>query len=345
MAAGVSGNDSQRLQTPGNEEFETLTYPTGAGTSFGSVSVIVPVYNRVRLIEACLQHLQRAARPLADQGVQVEIVVADDASTDGSGQKVLTLAEKADDIVVRLVTLEHRQGPGRARNAALHVAQGELVVFVDSDIVVVPGFLEAHLAAYSEGGPVYTVGTVVAVPDLERALEYPSPTKWDLSNASLHTANASVPRAVLEQVGFFDSGFEGYGWEDLDLGRRLKKAGYKRVMVHEAIGYHVDPPLQTREQFLAQLDKERQRGRYAVHFMEKHPEFSARMTAQDTVLHRGLNWLFRLGGLVHEENVLDWVEWARRRRLTALEKMWIAGVLNQVYLESLGWAKKARSGY
>src|SRR5690606_35202204 len=122
---------------------------------------------------------------------------------------------------------------------AVRGGHGALCVVFVGDFVVVAGVLEDRLAAYCEGGPVYTVGTVVAVPDLERALEYPSPTKWDLSNASLHTANASVPRAVLEQVGFFDSGFEGYGWEDLDLGRRLKKAGYKRVMVHEAIGYHV----------------------------------------------------------------------------------------------------------
>lgn len=321
-----------------------MAYPSSniqPRTIFHSISVIVPVYNRAELIEPCLQHLQRAASPLIDQGIQVEIVVADDASTDGSGARVASLAETLGDAAIRLVSLESRQGPGRARNAALEVAQGALVVFVDSDVIVVPDFLQRHVAAYAQSSEIYTVGTVVSVADLAAALTYPAPTKWDLSSASLHTANASVPREQLEAVGFFDSGFEAYGWEDLDLGRRLKKAGLSRVMVQDAVGYHVDPPLQTLEQFKARLQKERERGRSAVHFMRKHPEFSARMTAQDTALHRGLNWLFRAGGLIREENVLRWVEWARSHRMTALEKMWMAGVLNQVYLESLRDAKRA----
>lgn len=320
-----------------------LSNDTRVNDTFRSMSVIVPVYNRAELVEVCLRHLRQAAQPLIGRGIHVEIIVADDASTDGSGETVAALADKSGDVSIRLVSLPSRVGPGRARNAALDAAHGELIVFVDSDIIVIPGFLEAHLAAYSDVRSMYTVGTVVSVPDVDTALQYPSPTKWDLSNASLHTANASVPRAVLEQVGPFDTGFEGYGWEDLDLGRRLKKAGLKRVMVQEAIGYHVDPPLATRERFLTQLEKERQRGRNAVRFLHKHPEFSARLTAQDTALHRGLNWLFRFGGLVREDNVLDWVQWARRHRLTALERMWMAGVLNQVYLESLAQAKRAHS--
>ena len=315
----------------------------GLTTNFTSISVVVPVYNRVHLIGPCLEHLQKAAITVLKLGIDVEIIVADDASTDGTPDKVKTVAARCPEVPIELVGHATRQGPARTRNAALSVARGELVVFVDSDVIVVEDLLLAHLTAYSGSAMAYTVGRVVAVPDLEKALEYPEPTAWDLSRASLDTANSSVPRKHLAAVGFFDSGFAAYGWEDLDLGRRLKKYGLTRLTAPRAVGYHVVPPIRTREQLRARLQKERERGQTAVHFMHKHPEFSARMTAQDTPLHRGLNWIFRLGGFVREDNVLNWVEWARKHRLTAFERMWMAGVLNQVYLESLTAAKRART--
>lgn len=312
---------------------------------FVSVSVIVPVRNRAGTIRACLEHLFQAATPLSEQGVSVEIVVANDASTDRSKSIVEEVAPNAP-VPVRLVNLAERQGPARARNAALSVAQGELVVFVDSDIVVVPGFLLAHLQAYEGAAErAYTVGPVINVADLETALRFPPPTPWDMSMASLHTANASVPRQSLLELGAFDDGYDAYGWEDLDLGRRLKKAGFARVEVKGAVAYHVDPPITIQAQLAARLQKERERGRTALRFLDKHPEFSARLTAQDTSFHVFLNWLMRFGGAITEDNVLAWVDWANRRGWTGLGRVWLAGVVNQAYLAALASSKRDRRGH
>lgn len=314
-----------------------------AGHRFRSVSIIIPVRNRAGTIRACLDHLARAAAPLAAEGVAVEMVVADDASTDDSASIVQEVARTIP-VRVRLVQLERRRGPARARNAALAAAGGELIVFVDSDVIVVPGFLLAHWRAYDGAGQrVYTIGPVVNVPDLETALGFPPATPWDMSRASLHTANASVPRRCLDEVGVFDEGFDAYGWEDLDLGRRLKKAGYVRLEAREAVGYHVDAPIRTREQLEARLAKERERGRTALRFLEKHSEFSARLTAQDTRLHAALNWLMRLGGRITQDNVLEWVQRARERGWGTLERVWLAGVINHAYLTALEQAKRNRS--
>lgn len=322
------------------------TYPRGqteqGAKRFASVSVIVPVRNRAGTIRACLEHLFQAATPLSEQGVSVQIVVANDASTDHSKSIVEEVASSAP-VPVRLVNLMERQGPARARNAALSVAQGELVVFVDSDIVVVPGFLLAHLQAYEGAAErAYTVGPVINVADLETALRFPPPTPWDMSMASLHTANASVPRQCLEKVGAFDDGYDAYGWEDLDLGRRLRKAGFTRLEAKDAVAYHVDPPITTQTQLQARLAKERERGRTALRFLENHREFSARLTAQDTAFHALLNWLMRFGGVIREDNVLAWAEWARRRGWTGLERVWLAGVINHAYLSALAASKKGR---
>nr|WP_231699420.1 glycosyltransferase family A protein [Limnochorda pilosa] len=306
-----------------------------------SLSLVIPARNRARLIEPCLESLLRAVEPLARMGVKAEIVVANDASTDETPQVVERVAESAS-VPVRCVTLSTRQGPGRARNAAIEAATGELIVFVDSDVIVEEDFLEAHVAAHrASGSQVFTVGKLISVPSLEAAQARTEATVWDFSSATLDTANAAVRKEHLEAVGAFDKGFEGMGWQDIDLGRRLKRHGLTRVAVPEAVGYHIQPLIQTQEQLVARMNKERERGVSAVYFMAKYPGLSARLAAQDTALHRALNWIFRMGGLVREDNVLSWVERARKRGRVALEKMWLAGVINQAYLESLAATRRA----
>lgn len=304
-----------------------------------SISVIIPVRNRAGLIGACLKHLFLAAQQLAPT-VSVEIVVADDASTDETPKVVEGLSREGA-IPIRLVTLPERQGPARARNAALEIATGELVMFVDSDVIVSRDFFVGHLEEYERGGTAtYVVGTLVSVPSLKEALKHPTPTAWDYSGATLDTANASVPMKHLQEVGFFDPDFLGMGWQDLDLGRRLGQLGLTRIQAKGATAYHIQPVIDTQQKLEERLQKERERGVSAVRYMKKHPGFSSRMAAQDTSFHRFLSWAFRMGGFVREDNVLRWVKWARRHNLTALEKMWLAGIINKAHLDSLAVAKR-----
>lgn len=317
--------------------------PQGAGVAEPkSITVILPVRNRAQLIEACLIRIGEVATSVLEKGIALDVIVANDASTDATGEVVERIAQGSP-MSIRQVHLATRQGPARARNAALEHATGDLVLFVDSDVLITPGFFEAHLKAHKEApGRVFGVGTLISVPSLEVAQEAPEPTVWDRSGATLDTANASARLEDLKAIGFFDPGFEGMGWQDLDLGKRLLKAGVDRVQVKEAVAYHIQPPIETYEQLKARLQKESERGTSALRYMEKHPGLSTRLSGQDTVVHSALNWVFRMGGLVNENNVLDWVAWARKRRLVALEKMWLAGVINQSHLRSLRKAKQAR---
>lgn len=298
------------------------------------VSVIVPVRNRASLISPCLEHLLKAARPIAEQGYRFEIVVADDASTDGTAETVDMVAARSP-LPIRCIQLAARQGPARARNAAIEAASGDLIVFVDSDVIVVETFFQAHLEAHRRSGPrALVVGPVIAVPSVDAALRYPKSSIWDVSTNPLDTANASVRKEHLQQVGLFDSRFEGMGWQDVDLGLRLIKHGLVRIRARRAVGYHVKPPVTSRAQLELMMAKERERGRSAHYFLAKHPGLTSRLAVQATWFHRALNWLSRMGGLVTEENVLDWLEWARRRRLPGLGVVWLSGVLNRAYLKS-----------
>lgn len=313
--------------------------------SVTSISVVMPVRNRAHLVGHSLKSVLDASRGVVEQGVQVEVIVTDDASTDGTSD-VVASAQRTSPIPFRVLRFDTRQGPARARNAALDVAVGDLVVFVDSDVIVPEGFFKAHLEAHAKQGPqIYVMGALVWVTTVEEALRHPQPTIWDFSSRSLGTANASVRREHLEAVGGFDPAFLGMGWEDSDLGRRLQKFGLKRCLVQEAVAYHVEPVITTQEQLAARLEKERERGMFAVHYLAKHPEFRTRLSAQATPVHRLLSWLFRMGGLVHEGNVLQWMDWARKRQRKTLEKIWFEGVITKVYLESLRAAMAdARAG-
>jgi O-antigen biosynthesis protein len=104
------------------------------------LSVVIPTWNRAALIcDAVNSALQQRAG-------EVEVIVVDDASTDGTG----ALLESQFGPLIHLLRLEHRRGPGGARNAGARLARGELVGFLDSDDVWLPGKLAAELRVFTD---------------------------------------------------------------------------------------------------------------------------------------------------------------------------------------------------
>ena len=89
------------------------------------VSVVIPFYNVEGYIEQCLESVVN--QTLKD----IEIILVDDASNDKSASIVNTFAKQ--DNRIKVLKLEERKGQGYARNRAIEVAQGEYIVFVDSD--------------------------------------------------------------------------------------------------------------------------------------------------------------------------------------------------------------------
>ena len=105
---------------------------------YPSVSVIVPVYNCERYLQACLQSLR--AQTLQN----FEILVINDASTDRSGEICAAMA--AADSRIKLVRLSENSGAGRARNRGIKAAAGRFVTFVDGDDLVEPEYLKTLYA-------------------------------------------------------------------------------------------------------------------------------------------------------------------------------------------------------
>jgi len=158
----------------------------------------------------------------------------------------------------------------------------------------------------------------------------------------LDTANAAVEKAVLLRAGLFDEGFAGYGWEDVDLGIRLKEIGIRRAFCRHAVAYHVFP-LALWDSFGDLLRKERERAHGAVYFYRKHSTFETRWLIQATRLHRAMYWVLAGCGLLRPQNIDAVMRYLRGAKLETIAYLAGRGVLNQYYLQELTGALKRES--
>ncbi|GEP39049.1 hypothetical protein NPS01_27120 [Nocardioides psychrotolerans] len=116
------------------------------------VSVVVPVYDVEDYVEECLESI------LAQEGVDLEVIVVDDGSTDASAARVERFASP--DGPVRLVrTANH--GLGAARNEGVRHATGDYLTFADSDDVVPPGSYDVLLRQLRRTGCDFVTGSIV----------------------------------------------------------------------------------------------------------------------------------------------------------------------------------------
>lgn len=99
------------------------------------LSVIVPARNEQRLIESTLQCILQAAHHVGRDAI--EIIVVDNASSDGTWAAIERYARSDDIVALRLETL----GAARARNHGRNVATGEILVFIDADTRIDPDCL------------------------------------------------------------------------------------------------------------------------------------------------------------------------------------------------------------
>lgn len=289
------------------------------------LSVVVPTYNQADL-------LRESLRSLVDQTLPkeaYEIIVVDDGSTDHTTAVLREFGPP-----VKVLRLTANRGRSAARNEGIRRASGELVTFVDSDIIVRRDFLTWHLRTYRSHGPgVLSRGPVVLVPDVFAARQGSVP-RLASSPAYLDTANAAVERLALLQAGAFDEQFPGYGWEDFELGIRLKRLGIRRVFCREAVAFHIQPPI-TWANIQNLLRKEEERAKSAVYFYKKHPTAEVKLLIQATPLHQFLYWIQSAGGLLTSEKVERIVVGLRRNGRTGLADLILRGMLNRYYWHRL----------
>lgn len=299
-----------------------------------TISVVVTTYNRAAILERALAALlhQDAADPH-------EILVIDDGSTDATPE--LLRALQGGHAHLRCVA-QPNQGRAMARNTGIREARGEFLCYVDSDVVVVPGFVRAHLEAHraAAGREVFVQGMSINVDDFEHLQEVRIPP-FDPSRAFFDTKNVSIRRSLLEASGGFDTGFVEYGWEDLELGTRLRRRGVGIVRSKAALGYHYHPRFTVKD--LPRLRRlEEERGRMAARFLQMHPTLDVKLMTQETPLHEVLNFIATWGGLWNERTLAPALGAVERLGWHGFAAQWAQIVLNQYNLAELKRARRAQ---
>jgi len=245
-------------------------------------------YNRKKLLERALEALFAQRFPKD----QYEIVLIDDGSTDGTGEYVKSLDPPCP------LTYVHQQNSGLAkgRNQGIRHANGQIVLFIDDDIVASPNLLAEHVKTHERHMDHVVRGWVNHIHDLEN-ITGPQFNMQDISTAFFWTSNVSASRKHLLQAGMFDEDFLEYGWEDLELGMRLKALGLGMKYNKKAIVYHIKPRWTPDD--VRRLCKQTQsKARTAVIFVDKHPTLRVKLaTGLHTprlIAHR----MFSMGGYV-----------------------------------------------
>ncbi len=269
-------------------------------------SIVIPTYDRLPILKKCLKALETQRIPAGSVISGYEIVLVDDGSSDGTLE---WLQASAVDFPHVKSYLQDHQGPAAARNLGVEKATGDTIIFIDSDLVVTENFLTAHAQALTAANSdrIFTYGRVINTCNFDAPTSEPYKLT-DFSAAYFATGNVAIARRWLDEAGLFDPRFQLYGWEDLELGVRLKQLGLKLIKCADAVGYHWHPPFAL-AQIPNLIDKEIQRGRMGVLFYQKHPTWDVRMMIQMTPLHRTLWSLLSVNGLLNEKTMAPFLQW------------------------------------
>ncbi|MCS7235258.1 MAG: glycosyltransferase family 2 protein [Armatimonadota bacterium] len=232
------------------------------------ITVVIPAYNAAAVVGKCLQCLAHQDYPRE----LYEVVVVDDGSTDDT-PGVVRRSSATLPISVRY----HRQenaGLAAARNAGARLARHPVVLFLDPDMWAEPQLLRAHAGHYGSRARVAVQGRRLLHPEakvspfMQSKELLPDLTRRRRVNLSpYHTvmSNFSLRAEDLWAVGGFDERFRGYGWEDIEMGIRLHRAGVELHWEPEAFAWHHHV-----ESLEERLRKAREAGANAVYFWRKH---------------------------------------------------------------------------
>ncbi len=241
-------------------------------------------YNRARLLERVLEACFE--QTVADD--DYEVVVVNDGSTDETARVIEHARSRAN---VRFIVIsQNNAGLARARNVGIARASGERIIFIDDDVLPLPNFVEEHLWGHARYPEAIVRGAVIKTQSFD-ALPPPMYSVRDFSANYFWTSNVSVPLQRLRAVGVFNEDFAEYGWEDIELGLRLRFAGVRSVFNKKAVAFHYKPPLE-RNDIEPMMRQARAQARTAVQLVTIHPHWRAYLASGNTIPHRVLHkWL------------------------------------------------------
>lgn len=303
------------------------------------VSIVIPTYNRRHTLQLVLKSLN-------DQTTNVpfEVIIVDDGSLDGTTRMIKDFPANYPIVLYRVhrKRTTYPRNPGPLRNLGILKSRSPLIIFLDSDMVCSPGFVQAHFDAHT-GEKIVVTGVFIHTLDHRYPIEE-NRKLLDFSRAFLATGNASVERKWLLKAGLFDPRFTEYGWEDLELGARLRKLGLKGEKEGRAVTYHLTTEL-TPDKLPGRIEKEKARARMAVLYYQKHPSTSTALATMNMPLCFILARLLFIGNWPSRPTTGKLINWLHRKGMLAIRNFFCEIVAVHSYMNEL-WTitRKTRKG-
>lgn len=236
---------SSRMQSPPAPTYS----PSNQGTPSFDCSIIIPVWNKVELTQQCLTHLAEVTN-----GCSYEVIVVDNASTDGTQAFLSTLNGD-----IQVMTNPENYGFAKACNQGAAAANGRFLVFLNNDTIPKPGWLRALLNEVESHQDVAIVGSKLLYPNdtIQHAGVVFSKNcltpyhifcgaPGDLPAANVRrefqvvtAACMLIRREEFDAVGHFDEIYQN-GFEDVDLCLKVGKRGKKVIYQPESVLYHFE---------------------------------------------------------------------------------------------------------
>lgn len=194
------------------------------------LSIIIPCYNTGEYLSEAL------ASVYAYTGnYTYEIIIIDDGSTDITTLKLLdSLSEK------HIVLKQSNAGPAAARNAGCKIAQGDFLLFLDSDNSIVPEYIDYginNLLENHEAGVVYAKANFIGDASRGEFKVAPFDVKELLVSNYIDTC-AVIRKKAWESVNGFDESPHFLTLEDWDFWLKLYEQGWKFVFIDKALFYY-----------------------------------------------------------------------------------------------------------
>lgn len=298
-----------------------------------TVSIVIPTYNRATILEKAITNLAKQTY----SAQRYELIVVDDGSTDSTDKMVASITTPLHFSYFK----REKAGPAAARNYGIKKARGEIIIFIDSDILVVQDLVQAHVNSHVNQDKLVVKGLVINTEKMDK-LAGEKMKLTDVSAAFFATGNVSIRTKYLFEVGFFDEDFKDYGWEDLELGVRLKKNGFRVITNKQAVGYHYQKKLQVTD-FPSLCHKEKMRGRTAVLFYRKHPLLEVKLMTHVSPFFFALDRMLNFLGWMSEKKRNDLLFRLKERNVPLLHNLCIKMFTSHCYMQGVREALEGKS--
>jgi glycosyltransferase involved in cell wall biosynthesis len=221
----------------------------------------------------------------------LEIIIVDDGSTDNTAG----IMKKYPQMIY--LTRENA-GAAAARNTGLEKATGEIIHFIDSDVICPPDLIEIHVKYHNQRDNYIVQSQLVRIVDLKDAYKEPF-SMMHYSRSYFDGASVSVRKKYIDRIGGFDSKVLRHGWDDLEFGARLLKIGLKpKRLVEEGYVWHYEGDY--KEENIRKFFKKRYKeGQLGVLFYRQNPTFAIKMMV---MAWKPFFWLGKL--MFKEEKIL-----------------------------------------